>query len=75
MIFNPLVKIKLMISQKRRTYTQQCKIDAVRLITKLGYKYSEAARSLGINRSFLKRWKNEMESNGVVWRPFLAKAI
>ena len=29
-----------MTEQKRRTYTQQFKIDAVRLITEQGYKYS-----------------------------------
>ena len=52
-----------MTEQKRRTYTQQFKIDAVRLITEQGYKYSEAARNLGINRSVLKRWKNEIGSN------------
>ena len=51
-----------MTKQKRRTYTQQFKVDAVRLITEQGYKYSEAARNLGINRSVLNRWKIALKS-------------
>jgi transposase len=47
-----------MMEQKRRTYSQQFKIDAVRLITEQGYKYSEAARNLGINHSVLKTLEN-----------------
>jgi len=58
-----------MMEQKRRTYSQQFKIDTVRLITEQGYKYSEAARNLGINRSVLKRWKIELESNGATAFP------
>ena len=49
---------------KRKTYTKQFKIDAVRLITKQGYKTSEAARNLGIHPGVLRRWKEQLESGG-----------
>jgi transposase len=49
---------------KRKTYTKQFKIDAVRLITEQGYKTSEAARNLGIHPGVLRRWKGQLESGG-----------
>ena len=49
---------------KRKTYTKQFKIDAVRLITEQGYKTSEAARNLGIHSGVLRRWKKQLESGG-----------
>jgi transposase len=49
---------------KRKTYTKQFKIDAVRLITEQEYKTSEAARNLGIHPGVLRRWKGQLESGG-----------
>ena len=43
---------------KRKQYTQEFKESAVKLITEQGYKLSEASRSLGVNVSVLRRWKN-----------------
>jgi transposase len=45
--------------QKRRQYTKEFKLDAVRLVSEQGYKVSEAARNLGIDRSMLDRWVKE----------------
>jgi len=42
---------------KRKIYSKQFKIDAVKLITEQGYKISEAARNLGVNDNVLRRWK------------------
>lgn len=41
----------------RRKYTEDFKRDAVALVTDQGYKISEAARSLGIHETLLRRWK------------------
>jgi len=49
------------MAQKRKHYSKQFKIDAVKLITEQGYKVSEASRNLGIHHSSLGRWKNELE--------------
>jgi len=47
--------------QKRKNYSKQFKIDAVKLITEQGYKVSEAAQNLGIHHSSIRRWKNQLE--------------
>ena len=54
--------------EKRRQYTEEFKQDAVRLVTKKGYRITEAARNLGINAHMLGRWKRqaEREINGRV---------
>lgn len=49
---------------RRKRYTKQFKVDAVKLVTEHGYKVSEAARNIGIHHSSLRRWKKEFESNG-----------
>lgn len=48
-------------SSKRRNYTEDFKRDAVTLVTDQGYKISEAARSLGIGDSLLRRWRHEFD--------------
>jgi transposase len=52
------------MDQKRKHYSKQFKIDAVKLVTEQGYKVSEAARNLGLHHSSLRRWKNELEVDG-----------
>ena len=47
---------------KRKKYSKQFKIDAVKLVTEQGYKVSEAARSLGIHEGVLRRWKKQLIS-------------
>ena len=49
------------MKQKRKTYTQEFKQEAVKLITEQGYQVAETARNLGVNVSVLRRWKNEIE--------------
>ena len=51
------------MARKRKHYSKQFKVDAVKLVTEQGYKVSEAARNLGIHHSSLRRWKNELETN------------
>ena len=52
------------MTQKRKHYSKQFKIDAVKLVTEQGFNVSEAARNLGIHHSSLRHWKKEFESAG-----------
>ena len=52
------------MTQKRKHYSKQFKIDAVNLVTEQGFNVSEAARNLGIHHSSLRRWKRQLESDG-----------
>lgn len=45
---------------KRRTFTDEFKAEAVKLVTEQGYKVAEAARSLGINANLIHRWKEQL---------------
>ena len=48
-----------MAEKKRRQYTAEFKKEAVGLVTRENYTVAEAARSLGISRSMLDRWRRE----------------
>ncbi len=47
----------------RKKYTKEFKQDAVRLVVEQGYKQTEAARNLGIDRGMLARWIKESQSD------------
>ena len=47
----------------RKKYSKQFKIDAVKLVTEQGYNVSEAARNLGIHQGVLRRWKKQLTSD------------
>ena len=51
------------MSKKRKRYSKQFKIDAVKLITEQGYKISDTAHNLGITPNMLGRWKSELEAD------------
>jgi len=46
-----------------KKYTKEFKQDAVRLVTEQGYKQTEAARNLGIDRGMLGRWVKEFQED------------
>jgi transposase len=52
------------MTQKRKQFSNQFKIDAVKLVTEQGYNVSEAARNLGIHHSSLRRWIKQFETSG-----------
>jgi transposase len=52
------------MSRKYRTYTEEFKREALKLVTEQGYKIAEAARSLGINENLLGKWKRQSEGKG-----------
>jgi transposase len=47
------------MTAKRRQYTAEVTREAVRLIRGHGYKPAEAARTLGIKATMLRRWQRE----------------
>jgi len=49
------------MSDSRRKFTQEFKIEAVKLITEGRRRVSEVARDLDISATVLRRWKRELE--------------
>ncbi len=49
------------MSKKRRKYSDEFKIEAVKLVTEQGLSIADAARDLGFNRAVLGRWKRTYE--------------
>ena len=47
---------------KKKSYSKQFKIDAVKLVTEQGYKISEAARNLDIHPNALRNWRNQFKT-------------
>ena len=52
------------MSEARRKFSREFKIEAVRLITEGGQSIAETARELGVNASLLGRWKQQLTENG-----------
>lgn len=48
---------------KRKTYTQEYKIDAVKQVTDCGLSVTQVANSFGIHRKMLERWIRELTTN------------
>ncbi len=48
--------------KKRKRYSKQFKVDAVKLVIEQGYPIGETARNLGITPNMLGRWKSELEA-------------
>ena len=47
--------------KKRNHYTNEFKAEAVSLVTDQGYTYTQAAQTVGVCLSNLRRWKRELE--------------
>ena len=54
-----------MPKKKRRTYDQDFKREAVRLVIEEQMRVSRVARDLGINENLLSKWKRKYESQGL----------
>jgi transposase len=52
------------MAKKRRTYTREFKVEAVKLVTEKGYSVAEAARTLDIGETLLRSWKVAFEKEG-----------
>ena len=52
------------MKKKRRKYGREFKVEAVGLVTKQGYSFREAAKSLGVSANSLRVWKKAFEQEG-----------
>ena len=52
------------MARRRRSYTREFKVEAVKLVTEKGYSVAEAARSLDIGETLLRSWKQAFEQQG-----------
>ncbi len=43
----------------RRNFSDEYKIEAVKMVTEQGYKVTDAAKQLGINPNQIHRWKDQ----------------
>ena len=57
------------MTRTRRTYTPEFKAQAVKLVTEQGYSVAEAARSLGLNDSLIRNWKQALQGQGTAAFP------
>ena len=57
------------MESKRRKYTREFKLDAVRMVIDQNRSVSEVASNLGINPGVLQRWRNQFEADGSVAFP------
>jgi transposase len=48
------------MARKRRTYTREFKVEAVKLVTEKGQSVAETARTLGIGETLLRSWKESL---------------
>lgn len=52
------------MARRRRSYTSEFKVEAVKLVTEQGYSVAEACRSLDIGETLLRSWKAAFEAQG-----------
>jgi transposase len=62
-----------MTGSRRKLYSREFKVEAVKLVTEQGYKPSEAAKRLGISLSAICKWKNELKAEGIPEAAFPGK--
>ena len=51
------------MTAKKKSYTKQFKIDAVKLVIEQGYKVAEAARNLDIHPNVLRNWREQFKTD------------
>lgn len=54
---------------RRRGFTKEFKLEALRRVLEDKEGYSRVARDLGVNRSMLYKWKESLENDGVLAFP------
>jgi transposase len=57
------------MANKRRKYTREFKLDAVRMVIEQNRPVSEVAENLGINPGVLQRWRKKFEEDSSVAFP------
>jgi transposase len=51
------------MTTKRKSYSNQFKIDAGKLVTEQGYKIAEASRNLDIHPNVLRNWREQFKTD------------
>ena len=54
------------MKNKRRTFSREYKLAAVKKVVEQGLSYSEVARDLGIRDSMLPNWQKRFEAEGAI---------
>ena len=62
-----------MSKRKRRSYTEEFKREAVRLVSEQGYSLAEAARNLGVHANLLRTWKRKLEAETTAYEAGLTE--
>ena len=57
------------MAARRRKYSTEFKLDAVRMVVDRGLKPTEVAKDLGIDRSLLSAWKKSFEEGSLSESP------
>jgi transposase len=52
------------MAKVQKTYTQECKREAVRLVQSSGKSIAQVARELGISDSSIHQWRKELAEHG-----------
>ena len=52
------------MEKKRRKYSREFKVEAVKMITEQGLSAAEVARDLGVNPSVVQNWKRKFADEG-----------
>ncbi len=51
---------------KRRTFTREFKLAAVRKVTEHGLTYRQVARDLGVSDTYIHNWRKTLEKDGTL---------
>gem|GEM_PF-4062086 len=57
------------MTTKRKQFTREFKLEAVRLVEEGGQQVAQVARDLGIHDSVLRRWRDRILAEGAGGRP------
>ena len=52
--------------EKRRTYSREFKIAAVKKVLEQGLSYTQVANDLGVHSSLIRGWKKALEQDGTL---------
>lgn len=51
------------MGERKKSYTREFKIEAVKLVTEQGYTQTQVSRDLGITTGMLARWRKQLEQD------------
>jgi transposase len=54
-------RLEVFMGEKRRSFTREFKVEAVRLVTEGKHSVAEVSQSLGVRADMLRAWKRQVE--------------